>query len=301
MHSYRKPVTNRSRAYWLSASNYYVMTLAIALAAFFLVLGLLRDENEESLMPAGIAASAVLVSAVIIRRAIVSKHQMRLQAARQLESNLLSLRTQAPANDKKLTIEKNASILNELKRKSEAATVLGKYAEGHREVYQLCGQYLEVVERELRTVNPGSPRIAALRRGREIAEDYHRRHMLKWTEIESTSLLEDAQTAVKNGEKVELADRALTVIGTAASKYPAERKLKDSAVAITEFIITVKVKDLIERAGKAKLKGNTKVATRHFKAALNELDKSSDGEGERVTAKEKIKVELERLTNSELE
>ena len=46
------------------------MTMAVALAAFFLVLGLLRDENEESLIPAGISASAVMVTAVIIRRAI---------------------------------------------------------------------------------------------------------------------------------------------------------------------------------------------------------------------------------------
>src|SRR6478672_11924745 len=162
MHNYRKPVYNRSRSYWLRASNYYVMTLALALAAFFLALGLLRDENEESLIPAGIAASSVLVAAVIVRRAIILQHQMRMQAARQLESNLLSLRVANQPNEKKLTIEKNASILKELKRKSDAATVLGKYSDGHREVFQLCGQYLEVNERELRTVNPGSPRIAAL-------------------------------------------------------------------------------------------------------------------------------------------
>ena len=301
MHNYRKPVTNRSRSYWMSPSNYYVMTLAIALAAFFLTLGLLRDENEESLIPAGIAASAVLVASVIVRRAIVSKHQMRMQAARRLESNLLALKIPSTINEKKLTVEKNASILNELKRKSEAATVLGKYADGHREVYQLCRQYLEINERELRSVNPASPRIAALRRGREIAEDYHRRHMLKWAEIETTSLLENAQAAAKNAEKVDLAGKALAIIGSATAKYPADRKLKESAEAISEFIVTVKVKDLIERAGKAELKGNAKLAAKHFKTALVELGKSSEENLERQAAKEKIRVELERLAASELE
>ena len=301
MHSYRKPVPNRSRSYWLSASNYYVMALAISLAAFFLVLGLLRDEKEGAFIPAGIAASSVLIAAVIVRRAIISKHQMMHKAARQLESNLIALRIAGPSNEKKLTIEKNASILNELKRKSDAATVLGKYAEGHREVFELCGQYLEINERELRSVNPGSPRIAALRRGREIAEDYHRRHMLKWAEIETTSLLENAQAKGKSTEKVELAGKALSVIDSASARYPAERKLRESAAAITEFIVKVKVKDLVERAGKAESRGNTKLAAKHFRTALNELDKSVDIDGDRDVAREKIKVELERLTNNELE
>jgi hypothetical protein len=277
------------------------MTLAFALAAFFLVLGLFRDGNEEPFFAAGIAASAVLVAAVIVRRAIISKHQLRHKAARQLESNLLALRVAGPTNEKKLTIEKNASILKELKRKSEAATVLGKYAEGHREVFQLCGQYLEINERELRTVNPGSPRIAVLRKGREIAEEYYRRHMLKWAEIETTSLLENAQAATKSTLKVELAGKALAVIDSAAAKYPTDRKLRDSAGAIEDFIVKVKVKDLVERAAKAESKGNVKLATKHLKGALSELERGSDSSGDRASAMEKINVELERLSNSELQ
>lgn len=277
------------------------MTAAVALAVFFLVMGLLREDREEPFIPAGVAASAVLVSAVLVRRMIIRNHQIRHHAVRQLEGNLNALRIGGPAKESKLTIERNAVILKELRRKSEAATVLGRYSDGHREVFQLCGQYLEINEREMQSVSPGSPRIAALRRGREIAEDYHRRHMLKWAEIETTGFLENAQTAEKSTEKVELAGRALAVIGSAAEKYPSERKLKESAEAIGDFIIKVKVKDLIEKAGKAEQKGNIKLAAKHFKGALSELKKSSDADGERDIAIEKIEIELVRLASNELQ
>jgi hypothetical protein len=300
MNRYSKPPRDRYKSYWLSASNYYVLTLAAALAVFFLVMGLLHEGNEEPFIPAGIAASAVLVSAVIVRRAIMKNHQMRVHAARRLENNLASLRANAPLLEKKLTIEKNASILRELKRKSDAATVLAKYADGHREVVELCGRYLDINEREMVTVNPGSPRIAALRRGREIAEEYHRRHMLKWAEIETTSLLEDAQASPKSADKVEYASRALAVIDSATIKYPSERKLVESAAAISEFIIKVKVADLVDRASRAESRGNVKLAIRHFRGALKELNKSSVSTLDRDAAFEKISSELERLGDSEL-
>jgi hypothetical protein len=277
-----------------------MLSVAIALAVFFLVMGALREGKDEPFIPAGVAASAVLVSAVIIRRAIIRRRQERYHAARQLESNLAPLRMSGHALERKLSIEQNALLLKELKRKSEAATVLGKYSEGHREVFVLCGQYLDINEREMQNVNPGSPRIAALRRGREIAEDFHRRHMLKWAEIEATSLLEDAQTAGKTSEKIEMAGRALAAIDTASVKYPGERKLKDSAVVIGDYIIGVKVRDLLERASKAELKGNTKLATRHIKTALTELEKSSNAYDGRDSAVEKIRSELARLTSDEL-
>jgi hypothetical protein len=300
MHRYRKPAPKIVSSYWLSASNYYMLAIAISFAAFFLVMGLLRDGREEPLIPAGIAASAVLVAAVIVRRAILKKLQMRAYAARRLEHNLTALRLTSPLPETKLTIEKNASIIRELKRKSDAAMVLLKFPEGHREVFELSGQYLEINEREMQSVNPGSPRIAALRRGKEIAEDFHRRHMLKWAEIETTSLLEDAQTAVKASEKIDLAAKALGVIQAASSRYPGERKLLDSATAIGEFITKAKVTDLVERAAKAERRGNAKLAVKHFRNALAELDTATAWDRDRQTAAERIKKELERLADSEL-
>jgi hypothetical protein len=237
------------------------------------------------------------VTAVIIRRAIINKQQSRIRSARQLEHNLASLRLGSAFVENKLTIEKNAAILRELKRKSDAALVLGKFAEGHREVFELCAQYIEINDREMPTVSPGSPRIAALRRGREIAEDFHRRHMLKWAELETTTLLENARTVAKNSERVELAKRAIAVIESTSMKYPDERKLSDSAEAINEFMIKTKVTDLVDRAGRAKSRGNRQLAEKHLRHALKELEQSSDITNERDLASKKISEQLERLVD----
>lgn len=300
MYRYKKPLNRGHVAFWLSASNYYVLASAVSLAVFFLVMGLLREGRDEPYVPAGVAASAVLVAAVITRRAILKRIHVRVNAARLLEQNLALLRAAAPRPENKLTIEKNASILRELKRKSDAATVLAKYPDGHREVFQLCGQYLEINEREMQTVNPGSPRIAALRRGREIAEEYRRRHMLKWAEIETTALFEEAQAARKSADKIDLAARALNIIQSASTSYPTERKLTESADAIGEYIIKIKVADLVERAGRAETRGNVKLAVRHFKNALAELEKSMAASPDRAAAAEKIRSQLERLSDHEL-
>jgi hypothetical protein len=297
MHPRYRINPKQTRSFWLSAANFYVLAAAIAMAAFFLALWLLHDgSGEQPWVPAGIAASAVLVGAVILRRAILRKAQSRAFAARQLDHNWRQLGSNLP-NENKLTIEQNAAILRELKRKSDAAMVLAKYSDGHREVFQLCGQYLEINRREMTTVNPGSPRIAALRRGREVAEGFHRQHMLKWAEIEARSLLEDAQQKPKAAEKVEMAGRALAVVDSALNIYPAERKLSESSVAITEFIIKVKVSDFVERAGRAKARGNQKQAERLYRNALKELG-SEPVDGDRAIAAEKIRGELERLANS---
>jgi len=287
-----------ARSFWVSAANFYVLAAAVALAAFFLAMWMLHDGGDDQpWVPAGIAASAVLIGAVILRRAILRKAQSRAFAARQLDRNWRQLGFGSQPNENKLTIEQNAAILQELKRKSEAAMVLAKYADGHREVFQLCGQYLEINQREMKTVNPGSPRIAALRRGKEVAQEYHRQHMLKWAEAEATSLLEDAQQKTKAAEKVEIAGKALAVVGTALNIYPTERRLSESSLAIADFIIKVKVSDLVERAGRAESRGSLKNAERLYRNALKELG-NGPADGDRAMAVEKIQTELERLRDS---
>jgi hypothetical protein len=287
------------RSYWLSASNYYVLSSAFAFATFFLVFAVLREGREEPWIPAGVAGSAVLIVAVVIRRAILRRHETRMRAARRLEKNILSL-GQINGPESKLTIEQNASILRELKRKSDAATVLERFPEGHREVFELCGQYLAINKREMQFVSPGSPRIAALRKGREVAEDYHRRHMLRWAQIESTTLLEHAQAVAKPAERIAFARRALTVIEKARDSYPNETMLSDSAIAIDEFILNIKVMDLIDRAGRANTRGNLKQAEKLYRSALDQLETGSPPGREHDMVAEKIRTELERLTGSDL-
>ena len=231
----------------------------------------------------------------MIRLSLLKKYQIRALAVRKLEQNFNANRILGSGVSKKLTIEKNASILRELKRKSDAALVLARHADGHREVFELCSQYIEMNSREMRTVNAGSPRIAALRRGREVAEDYHHRHMLKWAEIETTELFGKAQRAVKNSEKISLAGEALRVIETASEKYPHEPRLLESASAIAEFVITSKISGHIERAARAEDRGNSELAVRYLRTALRELDESRLGPVERELVTTKINEKLDKL------
>jgi len=277
-----------------------VLGVAVSVSVFVIVHSLFRDESDEAYVPAGIAASSVMIAAVIVRRMILKKYQIRTFAARQLDQTLDMLRFTTSEHPQKLTIERNAVILKELKRRSDAANVFGRHAAGHREVYEFCEEYLDLIKREMLTVNAGSPRIAAFRRGREIAEDHHRRHMLKWAEIETTLLFDKARISAKNAEKLSLANEALAVIRTAREKYPIERALLESASAVSELVIKFKVSDLVERASRAEARGNTTLARKHLNTALNELQRSDVWSTDRELASNSIKGELDRLDKSDL-
>lgn len=300
MHPHRRTHISNGRSFWFGAANYYVMAAAFAIAVFFIAFGLLRESDDQPFIPAGVAASAVLLAAVILRRAVLLKAQRRALALRQLDQTWRPVSLNAAGgHENKLTIEKNAAILNEIKRKSEAAMLLAKYSDGHREVYQLCGQYLELNQREMRTVGVGSPRIAALRRGREVAEEYHRLHMLKWAEVEARSLLDNARSRKKAADKIETANQALAAVDSALGYYPAENMLSESVVAISEFILMVKVADLMERGGRSFSRGNRKQAERHYKNALSKLGDWSSLGGDRVLIAARIQEELKRLEGPE--
>jgi hypothetical protein len=277
------------------------MAAAMSFTVFFLVWGTLRDGGEETpWIPAGIAASGTLFAAVLVREVILRKVRMRLTATERLERNLRAVGFRGVEHDHhKLTIEKNAAILHEIKRKSEAARVLPKYAAGHREVFEYCEEYLAVNKREFPSVGAGSPRIAALRRGREFAEELHHRHMLKWAEIEARTLFEDAQQRTRRNEKIETAKQALEVITTAAEAYPDDTRLTESAVAIRAFIVGIKVSNLIEKAEKAANKGNREQAEKLYNDALAELGEQRSYDIEQGHVARRIADELEKIQRSE--
>src|SRR5690349_6083853 len=131
MHPHRRIHASSSRSFWFGAANYYVTAAAFAIAVFFITYSLLRESDDQPFIPAGVTASGVLLGAVILRRAILLKAQRRALALRQLEHTWRPVALNATAgSENKLTIEKNAVILSELKRKSEAAMLLAKYSDG---------------------------------------------------------------------------------------------------------------------------------------------------------------------------
>lgn len=288
------------RPFWLTASNYYVLAVAAAIALFFLVWGIFHEGNEETpLMAAGIGACLVLSGAVVMREIFLRKARKRfLLVERNLDRNLkqIPLPLQRPTKDaNKLSLEKNAAIVKSIQQKSEAARLLGRMSAGHLEVFEICSQYLSLTEKQMETVRVGSPRIAGLRRGREIVSELHRLHLLAWAEVEARTLTQKAKNYVTISEKLDTAQQALTVLNSALQFYPNEARLIESETVLNDFIASIKVSHWIEQAERAAFKGNSRRAVSLYRDALFFLDREGVKTEERDAIAEKINFEIESL------
>ena len=283
--------------FWFSTSNYYVLAVALSIAAFFLTWGFLSEENKEfPWTTAGIAASLVLIGAVVLRNVLMRRIHQSFAPDR-MAFNLRNLRKRRnDENSNKLTIEKNALILEEIEKKSKAAQILGKLPEGHLEVFELCEEYLKRNEIELENAGVGSPRLPVLRRSREKVEQLHKYHLLTWASLESRLLIQDAKIQSSVSEKIENSQRALSVLDSAAQFYPNEDLLIDSIVVVKEYIATVKVEHWMEQAERAAYKQNYKRAINHYRDALFFLARENDRTPEKDLIAEKINVEIARLS-----
>ena len=298
----QNPVNNR-RPFWLPASNYYILSVAATIAVFFLLWGVFHDEYEETpWIGAGIGASVILAGAVFLREVILRKARVRyLSAQKQLDYNLDGVKTayRGISNPHKLTLEKNAAIINEIKRKSSAAKVLNKLSKGHQEVFEICNDYLALSKKELTTVSVGSPRIAALRKGREVVKKIHRFHLLEWAEIEARSFTQEASANGKIDEKLEASQKALNIVHKALQFYPNEMQLRSSEDALTEFIATIKVSHWVEQAERSAFKGHYKRAVNHYRDALFYLNRDGKQSQGRDLVAERITAEIEKIHDLE--
>src|SRR5436190_9785884 len=289
----------RRRPFWLPASNYYVMAAAVSIAFFFLVWGILHDEGDETpWVSSGVGASVILAGAVILRELILRRARNRfLQMERRVSDNFSTVRAQLGDRRRggKLTLEKNAAILKEIKQKSAAAKVLSKLSAGHREVFELCGEYLARNESELTTVNAGSPRLAALLKGRNTASRFHHHHLLQWAEIEARSLTNEANGLTDVDERLRAANEAMTVIEFALQSYPTEDSLLESRDVLREMSVSIKVSDIVERAERAAFKNETRDAIGLYRDALFYFGRDNVHTAERQAAADRIMAQMEKL------
>ncbi len=292
---------NGRRPFWLPASNYYVLAFAISAAFFFLVWGVLHDSGEE--MPwatAGVSASFVLIASVILRELILRrKNQILRLQQRPFNSGLQKSIPADPRNPDKLTIERNAAILTEIQKKSDAANVLNRLSAGHREVFELCGEYMSRNEAELKLISPGSPRLPALLRGRTAVAEFHRYHLLKWAQIEVHALTSEAREHEDPEDKKRSAKAALGVINTALRSYPAEESLLESQDLLRDMVVSISVSDWVEKAERAIFEGEYAIARELYRDALFYLGRDNTQSEARDLAAEKITAALERIRKAE--
>ena len=289
------------RPFWMPAIGYYSLAVVASLLFFFFIWAILTEGNEESPIAfAIIGAFFLLGSSILFREIFLRKAQNQfVSAERKLDYTLsrvpVNFKNQADVN--KLSIEKNAEIVKEIKKKSEAARTLGNLSNGHWNVIETCSEYLSVVEKQMETVGAGSPRLAGLRKGREIVREIHHFHMLAWAEIESRAWSQKAKTCVTISDKLNAAQEAQGILDSALQFYPNDLRLTESESAIKNFIANIKVSHWIEQAERAAFKGNNKRAVNLYRDALFFLAREDGKDVEHQAVAEKITLEIEKLRN----
>ncbi len=287
------------RPFWLPAANYYFLAAAVALAVFFVLWGVFHDlAHEMPWIVAGLSGSVVLIAAVIVRELVLRRARMRYVAMQKnFDRNIADAYSRIDRSRvaDKLSIEKNATLLREIKRRSDAANVLRKFAAGHREVFEMCAEYVALVDREFGRMGSGSPRFAALRKGRESALEFHRYHMLQWAAAETRTLSHEAQTKIEASERLAAIQGAIDVVESALGFYPDERSLIESREVLDEVLCSIKVSHWVEKAERAEFDGDLAAARNFYRDALFYLSHDGAASRDREIAAERINAAIEKL------
>ena len=289
------------RPFWLSGANFYMLSGALGVAIFFITWGILHENSDE--MPwvtSGIAFSIWIVGAVLLREIVLRRMRNRYlaqerrfdQQMNEVYSKVSDLRKQP-----KFSLEKNEKILSEIKQKSDAAKVLGKFSAAHREVFELCGQYLNVSAKELNSVDIRSPRLPAIRKGQTAVERLQRYHLLQWAQIETRSFTQSARVAVRTTDKIEAMRNAISVVESSLSIYPNDATLSETATALAEMLTSIEVTHFVDLAERCAFKFEYAEALSHYRDALFYLSRDNVESNDRRNAAENINTEIERIRN----
>jgi hypothetical protein len=241
------------RRFWLATSSYVMLATAAAIAVFCAVWWSMQvNEDEAAWILAGLCGSATIGAAVIVREVILRKLYIRYSLE---QERVERINRNALAAKGKLTLEKHAAMLKALEKRSREANIPAAAPQTHLEMFRSCNDYLARTDREMTTVAVGSPRLAAFKHGQEVIRNLHKHHLLMWAAGESSILTQEARVRVTMTEKIETAQRALSVLESALQYYPQEMRLLDSVKAVKGFIISVRVSHLMEEAEKEAFKG----------------------------------------------
>lgn len=278
-----------------SSLGYLLAAFVAALALFFgLWWWLVSGGDEAPWIPAGLAASVVLLVALSAREVVMRRAWTRYLLD---QGNEKSARTsgehQRPRQKTPSSSGMSAAWRN-VQRHSEEADA-GANPEAHFDVFHLCQDYLANADDTLRSNTLSSERRNSIRAGQERARVLQKHHLLTWARDSSRALTYEAQQRARTSERIEAANRALHCLESALQFYPQETELLESSAAIREFISSVKVAHWVELAERAAFKGHYRRAIDRYKDALFYLDRGAMKEEVRVASSERIEREIESL------
>lgn len=255
--------------------------------------------DEAPWVPAGLAASVVMLVAVAAREVIMRRAWTRyiLEQDRRglhVTDGRGTARHHNSGNGSR-SINKHVAALRELQKQSAEAEAAVSLPNLHLETYHSCKDYLASTDDALRTRGVNSQSLAALRAGQDRVRVLQKHHLLTWASGSSRALTFEAQRRVTVSDKIEMAMRALDVIDSALKVYPDESELRESANAIREYISSVKVAHWVELAERAAFKGQYRRAIDRYRDALFYLSREHMSEATRHEGAERITREIDLL------
>lgn len=272
--------------------------LGASLAAFSLFLGLwwmlVSGGDEAPWLPAGLAASVVLLVALSAREVVMRRAWTRYLLDHRGETSSRTLRENKPSSGKTHSSSMFSASWRNIQRQSERAES-SSTPDLHLDVFNLCQDYLASTEDALRANNLLAEKRIAIKSGQERARSLQKHHLLTWARDSSRTLTFEAQQKARMSEKIEAANRALHCLESAQKFYPGEAELNESSVAIHEFIASVKVAHWVELAERSAFKGHYRRAIERYQDALFYLNRETTKEDVRIRGAERIGREIELL------
>ncbi len=272
--------------------------LGASVAAFTLFLGLwwmlVSGGDDAPWLPAGLAASVVLLVALSAREVVMRRAWTRYLLENRSETSSRSVRDKKSPSGKTHSSSMFSASWRNIQRQSERAES-GSTPDLHLDVFNLCQDYLATTEEALRANNLLPEKRIAIKSGQERVRALQRHHLLTWARDSSRTLTFEAQQKARMSEKIEAANRALHCLESAQKYYPGEAELVESSVAIQEFIASVKVAHWVELAERSAFKGHYRRAIERYQDALFYLNRESTKEDVRMRGAERIGREIELL------
>jgi hypothetical protein len=278
-----------------SSAGYLFVAFVAAMALFFGLWWMLVSGGDEApWIPAGLAASVVLLVALSGREVVMRRAWTRYLLDQGGEAPSRTSGEQKRSFAKSGSTSPLSSAWRKIQRQSEEADA-GSSPEAHVEIFHLCQDYLSTTEEALRSNNLPAEKRIAIKAGQERVRTLQKHHMLTWARDSSRALTYEAQQRARMSDKIESANRALHCLESALKFYPGERELNESSVAIRDFIASVRVAHWVELAERAAFKGHYRRAIDRYKDALYYLNRDTVKDEVRIPGAERIGREIQML------
>jgi tetratricopeptide (TPR) repeat protein len=265
---------------------------AAAAASLFFVLWWMLQSEDHPWVPAGLAASVVMLVAASAREVIIRRAWTRYVLEENATQGFNASRRSAPVNAQRQPSFSQSEALRALEQKSKDADGEGSPPEAHLKVFQLCGEFLETADRSLASPAVPSERRLTVRARQERVRALQEHHMLSWARDSARLLTHQAHQQARLHEKIESANRALDCIDTALKSYPDNEELQRSGTAVREFMTSSRVAHWVELAQRATFKGRYRRAIDCYRDALFYLTRAG---AEHKVAADQITREIELL------